>query len=52
MQAPDALDAQDAAAGELVKFLVTELVAGHFLHADRMFFALFEGQATDDSQTR
>lgn len=34
-------DAETAAEGELVKFLVTELVAGHFLHADRIFFNLF-----------
>ena len=33
--------AEDAPEGELVKFLVTELVAGHMLHADRDFFALF-----------
>jgi diguanylate cyclase (GGDEF)-like protein/hemerythrin-like metal-binding protein len=36
-----AADAEDAPEGELVKFLVTELVAGHMLHADRDFFALF-----------
>lgn len=29
------------AEGELVKFLVSELVAGHMLQADREFFALF-----------
>jgi len=43
-----AADAEDASEGELVKFLVTELVAGHMLHADRDFFALF---ATPSTQT-
>ncbi|HEY5581716.1 MAG TPA: diguanylate cyclase [Rhodoferax sp.] len=36
-----AADAEDASEGELVKFLVAELVAGHMLHADRAFFTLF-----------
>lgn len=39
--AAQAPDAEHAAEGELVKFLVSELVAGHFLHADRAFFSLF-----------
>ena len=36
-----AADSGDATEGELVKFLVTELVADHMLHADRAFFPLF-----------
>jgi len=43
-----AVDTGDATEGELVKFLVTELVSGHMLHADRDFFALF---ATPSTQT-
>lgn len=34
-----------AAEGELVRFLVNELVAGHFLHADRAFFAILHKPA-------
>jgi diguanylate cyclase (GGDEF)-like protein/hemerythrin-like metal-binding protein len=37
-QATRAQDARDADEGELVKFLVNELVAAHLLHADRAFF--------------
>lgn len=37
--AAQARDAQGATEGELIKFLVTELVVGHMLHADRAFFA-------------
>ena len=40
-QAAQTADVGDAVQGELVKFLVTDLVAGHFLHADRAFFVLF-----------
>ena len=36
-EAPDATGAE----GELTKFLVSELVAGHMLQSDREFFALF-----------
>ncbi|WPC66412.1 diguanylate cyclase [Rhodoferax ferrireducens] len=43
-----AADAGDATEGELVKFLVTELVAGHMLHTDSAFFPLF---ATPGVQT-
>lgn len=39
--AAQARDAQGATEGELIKFLVTELVVGHMLHADRAFFAWF-----------
>lgn len=42
-----AADAEDAPEGELVGFLVTELVAGHMLHTDRAFSNLF---ATADDQ--
>ena len=39
--AAQARDAEDATEGELVKFLVAELVAGHMLHADQACFTLF-----------
>jgi len=45
--AAQAADAGQATESELVKFLVTELVAGHMLHTDRVFFDMFSPQATD-----
>lgn len=45
-RAAQATDAEDTTAGELIKFLVTELVAGHLLHEDRAFFALISASGT------
>ena len=50
-RAAQATDAKDATEVELVKVLVTELVAGHILHADQGSFALFGTSSTQTLAT-